>query len=379
MRRRIVVAPDSFKGSLSSGEVAQAMARGVGSVLPQADLVLLPLSDGGDGLVASLIEASGGERLQVDVTGPLGHPVQATMGLMGGAQTAVIEMAQASGLTLIPESERNPLVTTTFGTGELIRKALDLGCKHLIIGIGGSGTNDGGMGMAQALGFRFYDAEGASLGSGGGELARLDRIDATGMDPRLHQVKIEVACDVNNPLTGPEGASQIYGPQKGATPETAAFLDHALRNYDRVLQRDLNQSVADVPGAGAAGGLGAALMALLKGNLIPGIELVLDVLGFDEKVQGAHLVLTGEGRFDAQSAYGKVPMGVARRARKQRVPVVVIAGSVLPGAKALHAEGVSAYFSILNEPLTLQQAMILGAPLVEEQTAQVIRLFEAGR
>jgi glycerate kinase len=341
--------------------------------------VLLPLSDGGDGLVASLIEASGGERLQVDVTGPLGHPVQATMGLMGGAQTAVIEMAQASGLTLIPESERNPLVTTTFGTGELIRKALDLGCKHLIIGIGGSGTNDGGMGMAQALGFRFYDAEGASLGSGGGELARLDRIDATGMDPRLHQVKIEVACDVNNPLTGPEGASQIYGPQKGATPETAAFLDHALRNYDRVLQRDLNQSVADVPGAGAAGGLGAALMALLKGNLIPGIELVLDVLGFDEKVQGAHLVLTGEGRFDAQSAYGKVPMGVARRARKQRVPVVVIAGSVLPGAKALHAEGVSAYFSILNEPLTLQQAMILGAQLVEEQTAQVIRLFEAGR
>mgnify|MGYP001013375099 CR=1 FL=1 len=376
---RIVIAPDSFKGSLSSAEVAQAMARGVGHVLPQAELVLLPLSDGGEGLVDSLTEASGGELLDVDVIGPLGSPVQATMGLMGGGRTAVIEMAQASGLILVSESKRNPLVTTTFGTGELIRKALDLGCDHLIIGIGGSATNDGGMGMAQALGFRFLDAEGAPLGSGGGELARLERIDARGVDPRLAQVRIDVACDVNNPLTGPQGASYIYGPQKGATPEMVELLDGALVNYERILLKDLNQDVGKVPGAGAAGGLGAALMALLKGSLVSGIELVLDVLGFDKKLLGAQLILTGEGKFDAQSAYGKVPMGVARRGKKHGVPVCVIAGSVLPGAKVLHGEGVSAYFSILNQPMSLQEAMTRGAELVEYQAAQVVRLFCAGR
>lgn len=379
MQMRIVIAPDSFKGSLSSAQVAKAMARGVGRVLPRGELVLLPLSDGGDGLVDSLTEASGGELLDVDVIGPLGSPVQATMGLMGGGRTAVIEMAQASGLTLVPESKRNPLVTTTFGTGELIRRALDLGCNHLIIGIGGSATNDGGMGMAQALGFRFLDAEGAPLGPGGGELARLEKIDARGVDPRLAHVRIDVACDVNNPLTGPQGASYIYGPQKGATPEMVEFLDGALVNYERILLRDLDQDVGKVAGAGAAGGLGAALMALLKGSLVSGIELVLDVLGFDKKMQGAQLVLTGEGKFDAQSAYGKVPMGVARRARQHGVPVCVIAGSVLPGAEVLHGEGVSAYFSILNQPMSLQEAMSRGAELVECQAAQVARLFCAGR
>lgn len=376
---RIVVAPDSFKGSLTSAEVAEAMKRGVQKVLPDADLILLPLSDGGEGLVDSLAAASGGELLEYDVTGPLGSQVTAKMGLMGGGQTAVIEMAQASGLILVPENERDPLVTTTYGTGELIQKALDLGCTHLIIGIGGSATNDGGMGMAQALGFRFLDAQGENLGSGGGELARLVSIDTSRMDPRLHQVKIEVACDVNNPLTGPKGASHIYGPQKGATPEMVEFLDRALFNYDQVLQRDLGQNVGHVPGAGAAGGLGAALMALLRGTLMSGIELVLEVLGFDEKAQGAKLVLTGEGKFDAQSAFGKVPVGVGRRAKKLGVPVVVIAGSVLPDAEILHGEGVSAYFSITNQPMSLKEAMDKGAMLVENQAAEVVRLFNVGR
>jgi len=373
----IVIAPDSFKGSLTSAEVAEAMAKGVRRVLPQADLTLLPLSDGGEGLVDSLVVASGGKLLEFDVTGPLGTPVTAKMGLMGNGQTAVIEMAQASGLILVAENKRNPLVTTTFGTGELIKKALELGCTHLIIGIGGSATNDGGMGMAQALGFRFLDDQGTPLVHGGGELARLAKIDASGKDPRLENVTIEVACDVNNPLTGPQGAAHIYGPQKGATPEMVEFLDAALANYDQVLQRDLGQDVGKVPGAGAAGGLGAGLMALLGGTLVSGIELVLDVLRFDEKVRGARLVLTGEGKFDAQSAFGKVPMGVAHRARALGVPVVVVAGSALPSAEILHREGVTAYFSILNQPMSLEDAMKHGAELVEYQVAEIVRLFSA--
>src|SRR5690554_93394 len=343
-RLKIVLAPDSFKGSLTSTEAARAMARGVGKALPEAELVLLPLSDGGEGLVESLVVASGGELLEYEVTGPLGTPVKAQLGLMGGGKTAVIEMAQASGLVLVPEEERNPLLTTTFGTGELIARALELGCTHLIIGIGGSATNDGGMGMAQALGFRFLDDQGTPLVHGGRELARLAKIDASGKDPRLENVTIEVACDVNNPLTGPQGAAAVYGPQKGATPEMVEFLDNALKNYDEVLARCLKKGVGSTPGAGAAGGLGAGLMALLGGELVSGIELVLDVLGFKELTKGADLVFTGEGKFDAQSAYGKVPVGVGRQCKKLGVPVVVIAGTVLPDAEPLHAEGITAYF-----------------------------------
>lgn len=376
---KIVLAPDSFKGSLSSTEAAEAMARGVRKVLPEAELVLLPLSDGGEGLVESLVVASRGEVVECEVTGPLGTPVKAKLGLMGGGKAAVIEMAQASGLILVPEEERNPLVTTTFGTGELIAKALDLGCEHLIIGIGGSATNDGGMGMAQALGVRFLDEQGELLGSGGAELARLAEIDVSRRDPRLDEVRIEVACDVTNPLTGPQGASHIYGPQKGATPEMVELLDAALNRYDQILKRDLGKDVGRIPGAGAAGGLGAGLMALLGGKLVSGIELVLDVLDFEGKAEGADLVLTGEGRFDGQSAYGKVPMGVAKRSRALDIPVVVIAGTVLPSAEVLHREGVTAYFSILNRPLSLKEAMEDAAELLEQQTAQVIRLFSAGR
>ena len=377
MAMSILIAPDSFKGSLTSAAAAEAMGRGVKRALPEADLTLLPLSDGGEGLVDSLVAASGGRLLEYEVTGPLGTPVTAKLGLMGGGQTAVIEMAQASGLILVPRKKRNPLVTTTYGTGELIKQALELGCNHLIIGIGGSATNDGGMGMAQALGFRFLDGEGKSLGRGGGELARLARIDAGGRDSRLDQVTIEVACDVNNPLTGPQGAAHIYGPQKGATPQMVARLDQALAIYDRILQRDLGQNVGEVPGAGAAGGLGAGLMALLGGKLVSGIELVLDVLGFDEKVKGASLVLTGEGKFDAQSAYGKVPMGVACRAKSFGVPCVVVAGTVLPSADILHGKGVTAYFSILNRPMRLEDSIKDAAVLVENQTAEVVRLFSA--
>lgn len=372
---RIVIAPDSFKGSLTSHEVAQAMERGVKRVLPQCTTVLLPLSDGGEGLVDSLVVASGGKLLDYEVQGPLGRPVNAQMGLLGDGKTAVIEMAQASGLTLIKLEERNPLVTSTFGTGQLIKAALDLGCTKLIIGIGGSATNDGGMGMAQALGFQFLDGEGQPLGAGGAELARLAKIDLSNVDPRLKDVQIEVACDVDNPLTGPQGAAHIYGPQKGATPEMVEFLDQALANYDLVLQRDLGKDVGLTPGAGAAGGLGTGLMALLGGKLVSGIELVLRVLRFTEKTKGAELVLTGEGKFDAQSAYGKVPVGVGRQCLKLGVPVVVVAGTVLPDAERLHQEGITAYFSIQNRPMSLEEAMENGAELVENQVAEVVRLF----
>lgn len=372
---RIVIAPDSFKGSLTSSEVAEAMARGVRKVFPQAELTLLPLSDGGEGLVESLVVASGGELREYQVTGPLGHPVRAKLGLMGGGQTAVIEMAQASGLILVPEGERNPLITTTYGTGELIKIALDLGCTDFIIGIGGSATNDGGMGMAQALGFQFLDQNGNELGPGGGELRRLAKIDGSGMDPRLQNTRIQVACDVNNPLTGPKGAAAIYGPQKGATPAMVELLDQALANYDRILQRDLGSDVAKIPGAGAAGGLGAGLMGLLQGTLVSGIDLVLEVLGFSEKTKGADLVLTGEGKLDAQSAFGKVPVGVARRAAALGVPTVVVAGAVLADAESLHDQGIRAYFSIVNRPMALHEAMENAAELVERQVSEVIRLF----
>ncbi|HHY10046.1 MAG TPA: glycerate kinase [Firmicutes bacterium] len=376
---RIVIAPDSYKGSLSAVEVAEAMARGVHNAAPQSELTLLPLADGGEGLVDALVHAKKGRILEFEVRGPLGEPVTAKMGLMGGGEIAVIEMAEASGLPLIPADKRNPLQTTTYGTGELIKHALGQGARHFIIGIGGSATNDGGMGMAQALGFEFLDKEGKPLGSGGAELARLHKIDAVKADPRLKDTRIEVACDVTNPLTGPKGAAAVYGPQKGATPEMVEFLDRALTNFAAVLKRDLNQDIINVPGAGAAGGLGAALMALLGGKLVSGIELVLDTLQFSKEAEGAALVLTGEGKLDAQSAYGKVPVGVARRCRALNIPAVVIAGSVLPDAEPLHSEGITAYFSITNQPMELTEALRDAALLVEKQTAEVIRLFLAGR
>ncbi|MGI6150274.1 MAG: glycerate kinase [Firmicutes bacterium] len=372
---RIVIAPDSFKGSLSAFEVARAIEKGVKRIVPDCETVLLPLSDGGEGLVESLVEATGGTYHEYQVKGPLGDPVWAKLGLLGDGTTAVIEMAQASGLTLVPPRRRNPLVTTTYGTGELIRHALDLGCTHLVIGIGGSATNDGGMGMAQALGARFLDAAGNELGSGGAELARLAAIDISGLDPRLGRARIEVACDVDNPLTGPTGASHIYGPQKGATPEMVTQLDAALGNYARVIRKDLGKDVERVPGAGAAGGLGAGLMAILNGMLVSGIQLVLNVLNFTDVVEQAEVVFTGEGKFDAQSAYGKVPVGIARVCRGLGIPVIVLAGTVTLDSEALHEEGITASFSILNQPMSLKEAMARTAALVEFQAAQVMRLW----
>ena len=375
---KILIAPDSFKGSLSASKVADAMGKGVKKVIPQVQLTHLPLSDGGEGLVDSLVGASEGEVIQQEVTGPLGKPVSSFWGLMGDKKTAVIEMAAASGLPLVPQAERNPMLTTTYGTGELILAALNRGCSKLIIGIGGSATNDGGSGMAQALGASLSDEMGKELPYGGGHLSRLVKIDLSGMDPRLRKIQVLVACDVTNPLTGAEGASHVYGPQKGATRSMAEELDRGLKHYAKIIARDLGIEVDNVPGSGAAGGLGAGIMAFLGGELTPGIELVMNALGLTRELKDCSLVLTGEGKLDAQSIFGKVPVGVARKAKKEGVPVVVLAGGVGDDLEAIHQVGITACFSITSGPMSLEESMKNSAALLESVTAEVVRLWLQG-
>lgn len=372
---KIIIAPDSFKECLPAEAVAEAMGRGARAAAPDAECVLVPMADGGEGTVRALVAATGGSLHQATVTGPLGGKVRAEFGLLGDGRTAAIEMAAASGLPLVPPERRDPTKTTTFGTGELILAALGLGATRLILGIGGSATNDGGAGMAQALGARLLDAAGQPIGPGGGELARLAAIDPSGLDPRLRGVECTVACDVANPLTGPSGAAAVYGPQKGATPEMVALLDANLARLAEVVRRDLGADVAGVPGAGAAGGLGAGLMAFLGATLRPGVELVIEAVGLEDKLDGAALVLVGEGRMDAQTAYGKVPVGVARLARSRGVPAVAIVGALGPGYQAVHGHGIAACFSILGRPMTLEEAMRQAPELIAATTEEVMRLF----
>ncbi len=326
---RIIIAPDSFKGSLTAAEVAASIERGVKRVLPQAETIPVPLADGGEGTVDALVSATGGRLVTKEVTGPLGERVKASYGLLGDGETAVIEMAAASGLPLVPLEKRNPMLTTTYGTGELILAALDEGCRRIIIGIGGSATNDGGAGMAQALGVKLLDEEGLDIPYGAAGLARLDRIDISSLDRRLAQVEVLVACDVDNPLTGPRGAARVYGPQKGADPQMVEELDQILERFAAIILRDLGKDVKDIPGAGAAGGLGAGLMAFLNGRLAPGVELVLAAVKLEERIQkGADLVITGEGAINEQTVYGKTPIGVAKLAKRYHLPVIAIAGSI---------------------------------------------------
>ncbi|MEW8977069.1 MAG: glycerate kinase [Symbiobacterium sp.] len=375
---KIVIAPDSYKGSLTAAQVAEAMAAGVLRVLPDAELALVPMADGGEGTVQALVDATGGRLITTAVRGPLGEPVQATFGILGDGRTAVIEMAQASGLPLVPRERRNPLITTTYGTGELIRRALDEGAARLIIGIGGSATNDGGAGMAQALGVRLLDAAGQDLGPGGAELARLDRIDTSGLDPRLSAVEITVACDVDNPLTGPRGASAVFGPQKGATPEMVAQLDAALRRWAEVIRRDLGRDVENVPGAGAAGGLGAGLMALLNARLRRGVEIVVEATGLERHLTDADLCLTGEGNTDFQTAHGKTPMGVAQAARRHGVPVICISGGLGRDHRRIYDVGIDAALPIVPGPVDLDAAMASGAAYVADATERALRLVAVG-
>ena len=375
---RIVIAPNAFKGSLSAIEAAEAIAEGVRVAAPDADLALVPIADGGDGTVEALVAATQGVRRTLRVRGPLGDPVNADYGLIDGGSTAVIEMAKAAGLALVPTEKRDPRVTTTYGVGELLERAYDDGARHFIVGIGGSATNDGGAGMAQALGYHLLDAQGHELPPGGLALRRVARIHTGGVHANWNESEVEVACDVTNPLTGPNGASAVYGPQKGATPEMVAELDAALQHFAETIRRDLEIDVEHLPGAGAAGGLGAGLVAFTGAVLRPGAEMVMEAVHLDDRLQGAQLVITGEGRLDSQTArFGKGPAAVARHARNAGIPVVAIGGSIADEAELrLLFDGIK---TTVVEPSTLDHAIAQARPLLVRAATRLMWLVLTGR
>ncbi len=374
----IIAAPDSYKGSLSAVGVADAMARGIYAVFPNARVHKLPIADGGEGTVEALVAATGGTILHQPVTGPLGETVTAAWGLLGDKRTAVIEMAAASGLPLVDKDRRNPLVATTYGTGELIKAALDRGVRSFIIGIGGSATNDAGAGLAQALGVKFLDGSGRELPFGGAALASLAHIDLSGLDPRLAEATILVACDVANPLCGPQGASAVYGPQKGATPQMVARLDAALEHFAEVATAATGRSVAERPGAGAAGGLGAGLLFFTNAQLKPGVEIVLEAAGFADLVRQAAFVITGEGATDFQTAFGKAPVGVAKLAKQHNVPTICLSGGLGNGSDDVLQQGVDALMSIAPRPMALNECISGASELIEQATARLCRLIRVG-
>jgi len=375
---KIVVAPNAFKGSLSALEAAEAISEGIRVAASDADLVLVPIADGGDGTVDALVAATKGKPRARRVRGPLGDPVDAEYGMIDGGSTAVIEMAKAAGLALVPPEKRDPRVTTTYGVGELLQHAYDGGARHFIVGIGGSATNDGGAGMAQALGYHLLDENGQELPPGGLGLRRLARIHVGGVHASWKEAQVEVASDVTNPLTGPRGASAVYGPQKGATPEMVAELDAALHHFAEIIRRDLGVDVEQLPGAGAAGGLGAGLVAFTGARLRPGAEMVMEALHLDERLAGAQLVITGEGRLDSQTArFGKGPAAVAHHARNAGIPVVAIGGSVSDETELrLLFDGLEA---TVVEPCALEQAIAQARPLLVRAATRVMLLVLTGR
>ena len=376
---KIIVAPQGFKATISGLEAARAIARGVSAALPDAETVLAPVADGGDGTLNALVDGTGGQVFSSTVTGPLGQMVEAQWGVMGDGRTAVIEMALASGIALVPQRRRNPRVTTTAGTGEILREALERGYDRIIVGLGGSATNDGGAGMATALGARFLDSAGNPLPAGGSALGRLDRVEVDGLHPGLRDATIIAATDVTNPLCGPEGASAVFGPQKGATPEVVQELDAALANYARVVARDLGRDVSEQPGAGAAGGLGAGLMAFTGAALQSGIDMVCEVLGFDALLEGADLVITGEGRADHSTIFNKAPVGVARHAQAHGVPTVLLAGGLGPGYEELYDHALAAVVCISDRPMSFDVSLSRTAELLESAAERTMRLLLTGR
>ncbi len=375
---KVIIAPDSFKGSLSSIQAAEAIERGIKKAAlaynENVEVVKVPMADGGEGTVEAVISAVGGKIISTKVLDPLGRPIDSFFGVLPD-NTAVIEMAAASGLNFLKEEERNPLKTTSYGTGQLIKAALDIGCKNIIIGIGGSATNDGGVGMAQALGVEFLDKEGKQIGFGGGELSKIHKIDISHLDDRVKNAKFTIASDVKNPLCGPEGASAIYGPQKGATPEMIEILDKNLDHLAKIIKRDLGKDIKDLPGAGAAGGLGAALMAFLGAEFRLGIDLIIELVKLEDKMAESDIVVTGEGMTDYQTLYGKVPLGIARVAKKHNKPVICISGSLGEGYEELYYNGIEALFSIVNRPMSLEEAVKRGEGLLEKITINVFKTY----
>jgi len=369
---KIVVAPDSFKGSLTAVEVSDAIEQGVREIFPEAKIVKIPMADGGDGTVQCLVNATGGEIIRKKVTDPLGNEVLASYGILGDKRTAVIEMAEASGLTLVPENKRDPLITTTYGTGQLIKSALDQGCRKMIIGIGGSATNDGGAGMVQTLGVKLLDKDGEEIGFGGGELKKVFRIDTKYLDNRLSETKVLIASDVSNPLCGSKGAARIYGPQKGATPEIIEELDESLGHFAEIIKRDLNKDIKDIPGAGAAGGLGASLMAFLNAELRPGIEIIIEIVKLEQTIKDADLVITGEGKIDSQTIYGKAPIGVAKIAKKYDIPVIAVAAIIGDDADIVHQHGIDNLIKVSEPPMSLTEPKSKKVWLIKKSIKQFL-------
>lgn len=375
----VLVAIDSMKGSLSSRQAAAAVRDGVLAACPDAAVDWLPVADGGEGTVETLVSGLGGELVTVPVTGPLGREVQASYGWLPRQQTAVFEMAQAAGLPLVPPGLRNPLHTTTRGVGELLLHALDQGCRRMLIGIGGSATNDCGIGMLTALGCRFLDQDGTAVEGYGRDVGRIRQVDLSGLDPRLADCQIQVACDVTNPLHGPNGASAVFGPQKGATPDIVRQMDAGAARFAAVVQQALGADAADLPGTGAAGGLGYALLVFLHAQMAPGISITLDMVGFAKKAAAADVVVTGEGRMDSQTVMGKVPSGVAAAAKRHGALVVALAGCVTPEAGSCNRCGIDAFFPILRAPCTEQEAMetARASQNLRDAAEQVFRLIGA--
>lgn len=372
---KIVIAPDSFKESLTALEVAQAIQTGFARVFPNAEYVLVPMADGGEGSVQSLIDATGGSLQKIAVKAPLANQTEAFFGLSGDGQTAFIEMAAASGLHLVPFGERNPLVTTSFGTGELIKAALDRGVKKILLGIGGSATNDGGVGMLQAVGISFKNAKNEEIGFGGGQLAEIERIDVSGLDPRLHEVEIVVACDVDNPLCGERGASAVFGPQKGATSEMVQTLDAALAHFADKACQQLGIEIAERAGSGAAGGMGGGLQLLPNVTLQAGVQIIIEATQLADKVRHADLVITSEGRMDAQSIAGKTPIGVARTAKQFGKPVIAIVGCLREDYPVVYDHGIDAVFPIIRQLNSLEETLKLGRENLISAVENVARLW----
>ena len=376
---KIVIAPDSFKESLTALEVADAIEQGFKKFYPHADYVRIPMADGGEGTVQSLVDALKGKVVEQSVTAPLGNKIQAFFGISGDNQTAIIEMAAASGLHLVSPAQRNPLKTTSFGTGELIKAALDLGVKKIILGIGGSATNDAGAGMLQALGVQLLDVNNQQIGLGGENLSLISQIDLSKLDSRMQQDEILVACDVDNPLCGEKGASAVFGPQKGATPEIVQQLDRALFHFSDIVQQDLDLNIRDQAGAGAAGGMGGGLLLLPNVQLKAGVQIIIDAVNLNEQIKGADLVITGEGRMDSQTVHGKTPIGVAKAAKLFNKPVIAIVGSLKDDYEVVYKHGIDAVFPIIRQLKSLDETLKLGRENLISTAQNIARLYKLAK
>jgi glycerate kinase len=375
---KVLIAIDSFKGSLSSNELANCVELGIKNIFPQSDILKVPVADGGEGTVESLVEGTNGQFVEIEVMDPLMNPIKAKYGILGDGKTAIIEMATASGLPLVSIDKRNPMKTTTYGTGQLIKDAISKGCREFIIGIGGSATNDAGIGMIKALGGKFLNEHNEELGHGGEQLEKIKKIDLSNLIPEVKECKFLIACDVDNPFYGLNGAAHVYSRQKGATEEMVLQLDNGLKEFAQTILKELQIDISDVPGAGAAGGLGGGFLAFLQGELKPGIDIVLEEVNLREKLNGVDFVITGEGRMDFQSVMGKAPVGVAKYAKEKDIPVIAIAGGVSDDAEEVHNYGIDSVFSIMNYPMSLEEAMNpeRAKILVQKNIQEIFRLIK---